>query len=74
MTVDNGSLTPVEQDVLSDAASGLTVVESAARRAKGIETVKTQRRQVLAKLGARNMAHAVAIGVGDGLIAGQGHR
>jgi DNA-binding CsgD family transcriptional regulator len=47
--------------VLADAAEGLTVVESAVRRQKSRETVKSQRRSVLAKLGAKNMAHAVAI-------------
>jgi DNA-binding CsgD family transcriptional regulator len=65
------SLTPVEHDVLADAASGLTMVESATLREKGIETVKTQRKNILIKLGARNMAHAVSIGLRDGLIAGR---
>jgi DNA-binding CsgD family transcriptional regulator len=31
------------------------------RRVKSPETVKSQRKSMLAKLGARNMAHAVAI-------------
>jgi DNA-binding CsgD family transcriptional regulator len=50
-----------ERDVLDDAAEGMTVRESAIHREKGSETVKTQRRSVLLKLGARNMAQAVAI-------------
>jgi DNA-binding NarL/FixJ family response regulator len=54
-------LTASEMDVLSDAAHGLTRAESAAKRFKGSETVKTQRRSILLKLGARNMAQAVAM-------------
>jgi DNA-binding CsgD family transcriptional regulator len=50
-----------EIDVLRDAAEGLTVVESAARHWKSIETVKSQRRSILQKLGAHNMTHAVGI-------------
>jgi DNA-binding NarL/FixJ family response regulator len=55
--------------VLLDAARGLTVVESAALRNKGSETVKSQRKQVLLKLSARNMTQAVALAVSDGLLA-----
>lgn len=54
-------LSPSEQEVLEDAAHGLTVDETASSRSKGAETVKTQRRSILLKLGARNMAHAVAL-------------
>ena len=54
-------LTASEMDVLTDAANGLTRDESAAKRCKGPETVKTQRRSILLKLGARNMAQAVAM-------------
>jgi DNA-binding NarL/FixJ family response regulator len=52
-------LTPCEIRVLDDAAHGLTVDETADRLHKGAETVKTQRRSILMKLGARNMAQAV---------------
>jgi DNA-binding CsgD family transcriptional regulator len=54
-------LTASEMDVLADAANGLTRGESAAKRCKGPETVKSQRRSILLKLGARNMAQAVAM-------------
>jgi DNA-binding NarL/FixJ family response regulator len=47
--------------VLDDAANGLTVKQSAVSRCKGSETIKSQRRSVLLKLGARNMAQAVAM-------------
>jgi DNA-binding CsgD family transcriptional regulator len=61
-------VTDVERDILTDAAAGLTMVESATKREKGIETVKSQRRHILSKLDARNMTHAVSIAVRDGLI------
>jgi DNA-binding CsgD family transcriptional regulator len=59
--VSQSALSPSEIDVLRDAAHGLTVSESAASRGKSSETVKSQRKQVLIKLGARNMTHAVAL-------------
>jgi DNA-binding NarL/FixJ family response regulator len=58
---DARTLSQSERDVLEDAAEGLTVLESARARFKGTETVKTQRRSILLKLGARNMTHAVAM-------------
>ena len=54
-------LTVTEMEVLTDAANGLTRAESAVKRCKGSETVKTQRRSILLKLGARNMAQAVGM-------------
>ena len=54
-------LTITEMEVLTDAANGLTRAESAVKRCKGSETVKTQRRSILLKLGARNMAQAVGM-------------
>jgi DNA-binding CsgD family transcriptional regulator len=58
---ESRDLTDCELDVLSDAAAGLTTVETAHKRVKGVETVKTQRRSILLKLGARNMAHAIGM-------------
>jgi DNA-binding CsgD family transcriptional regulator len=58
---DSRDLTSCELAVLTDAAAGLTTVEKAHKRAKGVETVKTQRRSILLKLGARNMTHAVGL-------------
>jgi DNA-binding CsgD family transcriptional regulator len=64
-TVVTGSetsvLSPSEYDVLEDASAGMTVGESAVHRSKSPETVKSQRRAVLLKLGARNMAQAVGM-------------
>lgn len=54
-------LTGAEIDVLECAAEGLDAYETGAELEKSAETVKTQRRFVLAKLGAKNMTQAVAI-------------
>jgi DNA-binding NarL/FixJ family response regulator len=63
------NLSASELAVLEDAANGLTVNETATKRSKSPETVKSQRRSVLLKLGARNIAQAVAMMISDGLIA-----
>jgi DNA-binding CsgD family transcriptional regulator len=62
-------LTVSELEVLEDAANGLTIAETARRRFKGRQTVKTQRRSILLKLGARNISQAVAIVTRNRLIA-----
>jgi DNA-binding CsgD family transcriptional regulator len=67
-SVRQPKLSATELDILRDAACGLTVAESAATRFKGTETVKSQRRQILLKLGARNMTHAVALAAVERLI------
>jgi DNA-binding CsgD family transcriptional regulator len=61
-------LTPSELAVLWDAAAGMTSNECASKRHKSAETVKSQRKAILMKLGARNMAQAVAVGVRESLI------
>jgi DNA-binding CsgD family transcriptional regulator len=58
---DTSGLSLSERGVLIDAANGMTVIETAASRSKSPETVKTQRRSILLKLGARNMAQAVGM-------------
>jgi DNA-binding CsgD family transcriptional regulator len=58
---DTSDLSLSERGVLIDAANGMTVIETAASRSKSPETVKTQRRSILLKLGARNMAQAVGM-------------
>jgi DNA-binding CsgD family transcriptional regulator len=67
--VDMPGLTQSERGVLDDAANGMSVIETATSRSKSPETVKTQRRAILLKLGARNMAHAVAMMMSERLIA-----
>jgi DNA-binding NarL/FixJ family response regulator len=59
-----------ELDVLEDAANGLTTKQSAVKRSKSTETVKSQRTSVLAKLGARNMVQAVAMTIGERALDG----
>jgi DNA-binding CsgD family transcriptional regulator len=63
------ALPPSEREVLGDAGDGFTVRESAKRWGKSPETVKTQRRNLMLKLGARNMTQAVAMAIGDGHVA-----
>jgi DNA-binding CsgD family transcriptional regulator len=58
-------LSSSEREILEDASQGMTASESAAKRGKGSETVKSQRSAILAKLGARNMAHAVSFTLSD---------
>jgi DNA-binding CsgD family transcriptional regulator len=65
-TTSVSSLSAAERHVLHDAADGLTAKETALRHAKSLETVKSQRRSILLKLGARNMAHAVKLTMGAG--------
>jgi len=61
-------LTDKELKVLRLAAEGATSTETARRLRKTSETVKSQRRAVIAKLRARNMLNAVAIGYKRGLL------
>jgi DNA-binding CsgD family transcriptional regulator len=50
-----------ELEVLRAAAEGLSARETAARLTKSHHTVTTQRQVIQAKLGARNLPHAVAL-------------
>jgi DNA-binding CsgD family transcriptional regulator len=61
-------LSPSELQVLCAAANGLTSIESGRRLAKGVETIKTQRHQILLKLGARNITQAVCIATERGFL------
>ena len=62
------ALTPREADVLRLVAGGNTNKEIAARLFLTEETVKSHIRNILAKLGANDRTHAVAIGVKRGII------
>ena len=53
-------LSEMELTVLKSSAAGETSRETAKRLRKSTETVKTQRRAVIAKLKARNMCHALS--------------
>ena len=54
--------------MLCAAANGLTSIESGPLLNKGVETVKTQRHQILLKLGARNVTQAVCIATEQGFL------
>jgi DNA-binding NarL/FixJ family response regulator len=53
-------LTDIECKVLDCAAEGMTVDQTAALRGVSRNTIMIQRRSVLRKIGAKNMAEAVA--------------
>ena len=61
-------LTEVECKVLDCAAEGMTVEQTATLRGVSRNTIMVQRRNVLRKVGARNMAQAVAKGYELGLL------
>jgi DNA-binding NarL/FixJ family response regulator len=61
-------LTEIECKVLDCAAEGMTVDQTAALRGVSRGTIMAQRRSVLRKIGARNMAEAVARGYDLGLL------
>jgi DNA-binding NarL/FixJ family response regulator len=61
-------LTDIECKVLDCAAGGMTVDQTAALRGVSRNTVMIQRRSVLRKVGARNMAEAVAKAYDLGLL------
>lgn len=56
-------LTDRELEVLDAAAQGETMDETATRLWLSLETIKSHRRHVIAKLGARNLSHAIALAV-----------
>lgn len=61
-------LTGREVEVLEGAAEGETAAETGARLYLASETVKSYRKRVIAKLGARNGTHAVALALRRGLL------
>ena len=61
-------LTDIECKVLDCAAEGMTVDQTAAFRGVSRSTIMIQRRSVLRKMEARNMAEAVAKGYELGLL------
>ena len=60
-------LTSRELDVLSLAAEGSSAKETGQRLFISEDTVRTHRRKILKKLGARNMTHAVTIAFRQGV-------
>jgi DNA-binding CsgD family transcriptional regulator len=62
------NLTERQIDVLRMASEGLTTPEIAAQLGVSPRTVDTHREHALAELGARNMVHAVALGLKEGIL------
>jgi RNA polymerase sigma factor (sigma-70 family) len=65
---EEAPLTPKELKVLRLAAEGASSDETAKRLRKAYETVRAQRRVIIAKLRAKNIVNAVAIGYQRGLL------
>lgn len=61
-------LTDRETEVLAGAADGETAAQTGARLYLSSETVKGYRKRIIAKLGARNGTHAVALALRAGLL------
>ena len=57
-----------EAEILAGAAEGETAVETGRRLYLSSETVKSYRKRIIAKLGARNGTHAVALALRSGLL------
>ena len=76
VTVDaaDSLLSPNELLVVCAAANGLTSHETSVQLGKSIETVKTQRHQIMLKLGARNITQAVCIATEHGYVGVQRRR
>ncbi len=63
-----GSISKREKEILFGAAQGESAQETATRLSRSTETVKNHRRNLIAKLGARNMTHAVHLAHGRNLL------
>ena len=61
-----------ELEVLDAAARGETMEETATRLWLSLETIKSHRRNVIAKLGARNLSHAIALAIRSGILSVDG--
>lgn len=57
-----------ETEILAGAAEGETAAETGRRLYLSSETVKSYRKRIIAKLGARNGTHAVALALRSGLL------
>jgi DNA-binding NarL/FixJ family response regulator len=63
-----GGLTPRQREILQLYANGLSTDEVAKRLQRSTETIRTHTKAALGRLGARDRAHAVAIGLRNSLI------
>jgi two-component system NarL family response regulator len=62
------AITKRQREILQHYADGLSTVTVAKRLGLGTETVRTHTKALLARLGARDRTHAVAIGLRNSLI------
>lgn len=62
------TLTATEREVLDDVARGLSNIQIALKQFRSHETIRTHVKNILAKLKARNRAHAVAIAYDTGIL------
>lgn len=65
---DPGELTKKERFILRCAAYGMTNEQTAATVERTAQTVKFHRTNIISKLGASNMTHAVALAYEDGIL------
>ncbi len=63
-----GAITKRQREILQHYADGLSTLTVAKRLGLGTETIRTHTKAVLSRLGARDRAHAVAIGLRNSLI------
>lgn len=68
LQLEGKALSKSELTVLRAAAEGLSARETAEELVKSEHTITTQRRTVQAKLGARNLPHAIALAFRRGLL------
>jgi DNA-binding CsgD family transcriptional regulator len=59
--LEGHTLSPPELEVLESAAAGLSAAETARMLIKSEHTIVSHRRAIQAKLGARNLPHAIAL-------------
>jgi DNA-binding CsgD family transcriptional regulator len=64
--LEGETLSEREMEILAGAAEGETAAQTGERLYLSAETVKSYRKRVIAKLGARNGTHAVAIAMRTG--------
>jgi DNA-binding CsgD family transcriptional regulator len=71
-TLEGKPLSTPELEVLEAAAAGLSAKETATRLVKSQHTIVAHRRAIQAKLGARNLPHAIAIAFQRHVLDGRG--
>ncbi|MEO5577370.1 MAG: helix-turn-helix transcriptional regulator [Gaiellaceae bacterium] len=68
LQLEGRGLTTRELEVLRAAAEGLSAKETGKTLCKSEHTIATQRRALQAKLGAKNLTHAIALAYQRGIL------